>query len=114
MSNYDWVCFDCRQSMRRPGYASDVRCSSCGEQAVCLGMKVEIPPKSKVAKWKSLQEQYHASRRWWAQYRHKAAVRRTHDLEQKISRLSAMPEDPGRRSLLKRLRSELASIKGGA
>ena len=113
MSNYDWVCFDCRQSMRRPGYDFDVRCSSCGEQAVCLGTKVEVPPKSKAARWKALHEQYLASGRWWAQYRYKATVRRTHDLEQEIARLSAMPENSGRQSRIKRLRTELASIKGG-
>lgn len=99
--------------MRRPGFASDVRCPSCGEQAVCLGTKVEVPPKPKAARWKSLREEYYASRRWWEQYRYRATVRRTHDLEREIARLGALPENPGRESRIKRLRSELATLKGG-
>ena len=113
MSNHDWVCFDCRHSVRRPSHDPNVRCPTCGEPCVLLGTKVEVPPKAKATLWKELRERYYASMRWQEQYRYRLTVRRTHELEQEITRLSSLPGNPGRQSRIERLRSELGSYKGG-
>jgi hypothetical protein len=74
---------------------------------------VEVPPRAKAALWEELRERYDASERWREQDRSRVAVRRTHELEHEIARLSALPDNPGRQSRIERLRSELGSFKGG-
>ena len=43
--------------------------------------------------------------------RYEQAVRRRHDLEQRIRELEARPDNPGRATLIRRLREELKEAK---
>ena len=107
----NWVCFDCRWAGRRSGSVTDVACPKCGDPAVFLGTKIEVPPKSKASDWIALRDWYYSAaqaieRRIYAQQ-----VRRRHDLERKIRDLTALPDNEGRASLVKRLRSELETLR---
>lgn len=112
MSNHVWVCFDCRQSVRRPSHDPDVRCPSCGAPCTRLGTKIEIPPKSKATRWKALRERFYRTSYAWASYQHRLRVRRTHELEREIARLSALPESEGLLARIRQLQSSLAEIRG--
>ena len=63
MSNYHWVCFSCRESVRRPGSDDNVRCQSCGKLCECIGYKIPVPPKSKPQLWRELAESYAQARK---------------------------------------------------
>lgn len=107
----NWVCFDCRWAGRRSGSVTDVACTKCGEPAVFLGTKIEVPPKSKVAEWNALRDGYYATRRAVESRAYAERVCRQHDLERKIRDLSARPENEGRAALIKRLRSKLEALQ---
>jgi hypothetical protein len=107
MSNYAWVCFDCRAAVRRPGAALDVRCPSCAKQCHCLGYKIPIPPKAKVKEWSAVEEEFFRAKRDALAKRIAAAVRQRHDLEQEIARLEAMPSRPGRLTAIRLLKKNL-------
>ena len=110
MSNHHWVCFHCREAVRRPGPAKNVRCPACGEPCNNLGTKVPVPPKSKLAVWKALETDYFARRRAWAALVRQRAVRWKHDIEREILKLEALPDNDGRHSLLKQLRADLEAV----
>jgi hypothetical protein len=107
MSNHHWVCFQCREAVRRPGIADNVRCPACGDPCIGLGTKVPVPPKSKVAVWKALETDYFARRRTWHALVRQRAVRRKHDIEREILKMEGLPNNEGRRSLLKQLKADL-------
>lgn len=108
MSNYAWVCFDCRMAIRRPGSAKDVRCPGCAKPCECLGYKIPVPPKSKTKVWERLRETWFASKRPALLRSQRQHVRFVHDTEREIARLRVLPEVPGRLKtidcLIKRLR----------
>ena len=110
MSNHHWVCFSCREAVRRPGGATNVRCPACGEHCNDIGTKVPVPPKAKLALWKTLQTNYFARRRSWSALVRQRAVRRKHDIEREIVRLEGLPIDEGRQGLLKQLKADLESV----
>lgn len=110
MSNHHWVCFQCREAARRPGIADNVRCSGCGSTCVSLGTKVPAPPKSKLAVWKALETDYFARRRAWGALVRQRAVRKKHDIEREILKVEGLPDNEGRRSLLKQLKADLDSV----
>ena len=107
----NWVCFDSRWAGRRSGSVTDVACPRCGESAVFLGTKIEIPPKSKTSDWDALRDWYYSTARAVERRRYAETVRRRHDLERKIRDLTARPDNEGRASLVKRLRSELEDLQ---
>ena len=52
MSNATWVCFDCREVLRRPTeYREAVPCPNCGPGARYLGTKIRIPSKADDRAW---------------------------------------------------------------
>ena len=47
--NSNWVCFDCRESVRRPAWGEGpVPCPSCGKHCWNLRCRIPIPPKRAV------------------------------------------------------------------
>jgi hypothetical protein len=110
MSNYAWVCFNCRVTVRRHGTAKDVRCSSCAQPCNCLGWQTPIPPKSKIRDWELLKEEYFRLRRERALNSQMELVRRRHELEQEIRRLEAMPKNSGRTIAIKGLKKQLVEV----
>ncbi len=110
MSNHHWVCFSCREAVRRPDAATNVRCPTCGEHCNDLGTNVPVPPKAKLALWKTLQAEYFARRRAWSALVRQRAVRKKHDIEREILRIEAMPVNEGRQSMLKRLKVDLENV----
>jgi hypothetical protein len=108
MSNATWVCFDCRQVVRRPTYPRPVVvCSLCQRACYCLGRKIPVPPKEKVAAWAKLREQLQSVGIAWAVRREKAAVAHRHSVEKKIQELEARPRSAGRTEQIRNLREEL-------
>ena len=110
MSNRHWVCFRCRETVRRPGTAENLRSPTCGDTCNNLGTKVPVPPRARLAVWKALETGYLARRRAWAALVRQRAVRRKHDIEREILQVEALPENEGRRSLPKQLMVELESV----
>jgi hypothetical protein len=109
MSNANWVCFDCRHGIRRGTYAvKTVLCPLCGRECFCLGHKIPVPPKAKVADWEKLKDVQSIAIA--LDYRRtKAQVARRHEVERRIRELEALPENPSRRYHLRQLREELKS-----
>ncbi|MCW1916589.1 hypothetical protein OJ996_23580 [Luteolibacter sp. GHJ8] len=108
ISNFNWVCFECRTSRREPKLARRVPvCAECGADCFCLGYKVEVPRRYAVREWRKLRDEcrrrYHIGRdsvrRW--------NIRRIHALEQEIIRRESMRENKDRSYLIKRLKDEL-------
>jgi hypothetical protein len=111
MSNITWVCFDCRQAVRRPGYApAAVRCPSCGTKCRNIGYKIRLPSKRDAKAWQalraSLQEQAIADVEYSSIHR----VRSIHGMEQEIARLEAMPVHPDRRKRIASLRRRIKEV----
>lgn len=96
--------------MRRPSAADNVRCPACGCPCVNLGTKMPVPPKSKLAVWKTLEIDYFARRRAGGALVRQRAVRKKHDIEREILKIEGLPDNEGRRSLLKQLRADLDSV----
>lgn len=107
MSNYVWVCFDCQSAVRRPALTRDVTCATCQKACVCLGAKIAIPPKSKSKLWESLRQGFYLARVERRTAAEKRRIRRIHNLEQKITRLDSLPENPGRARAVTELKHKL-------
>ena len=69
-----------------------------------------VPSKSKLAVWKALETDYFARRRAWDALVRQRAVRRKHDIEREILKIEGLPDNPGRRSLLERLKVDLDTV----
>ena len=110
MSNYAWVCFDCRERVRRHGRSLNVRCFSCGRPCDCLGYKTRIPPKAKVRDWLALREAVYADRRTWWRRHDAERVQRKHFLEREIEKFEALPSNRERTACLSRLREQLKAV----
>src|SRR5262245_21721270 len=103
MSNVNWVCFDCQESVR----LANARCPKCGKAMVQLGKKIPIPPKRDKKAWGSLRKQIGEARRNLECRTIEDAVRRRHKLEQVIRKLEAMPSNEGRENSLSHFRKML-------
>ena len=110
LSNYTFVCFDCRRVVRRDGW-SDVRCPHCAQACECLGRKTPVPPSSKLKAWQKLRADFYAQRRESLLRRQKGRVRMAHELEVEIARLEALPENPQKSAALTYLKRRLDSLR---
>ena len=109
MSNASWVCFDCRRVVRRPTYPrSVVPCPACGNACFCLGRKIPVPPRDKIAAWSSLRKEMQAMTIAWQLRRDREAVARRHEGERQLRELESRPSEPSRSRQIKKLREELA------
>jgi hypothetical protein len=90
-----------------------VVCAVCRRECVSLGYKIPAPRRSRPDEWQRLQSLIALWRRQRVAERARRRVRRTHDLEQEIARLEAMPSNPGRKSRIKRLKRCLSAVSSG-
>ena len=108
MTNASWVCFDCRRVVRRPTYPRTVvPCPVCGNACFCLGRKIPVPPKDKLAAWTSLRKDMQAMTIAWMLRREKEAVARRHEIEKQLRKLESLPTEQSRNHQIKKLREEL-------
>lgn len=108
MSNATWICFDCRRVVRRPTTPrSAVVCPECRGACACLGRKIPVPPRDKVAAWTKLRRELQSLGISWAVRRAKATVARRHEIERRLVELERRPSSPGLDGEVKRLRAEL-------
>ena len=102
-----WVCFDCREAVRRPaGHAKPVPCPKCRQNCQCLGTKIRISSKEAKLAWRELRMNIRESLLAAAERR----VRLRHRLEGQISELEAAPLTEERTGKLHRLKQQLASL----
>src|SRR5260370_30504354 len=96
MGNGTWVCFDCRETVRRPTqHAKAVPCPCCGQTCTYLGTKIPVPPRRDVKIWRSLRESFRQSRVAAQQRAWVGRVRERHRLEREIAEIEAMPRNKG-------------------
>ena len=108
MSSRTWICFHCKQSVRRDGqYDGAVPCAECGRECTYLGYKIPVPPRRDSRAWRALREDLRRSERARRDEKHRADARRRHDIEKQIAELEARPENSERSRLIRRLRREL-------
>lgn len=111
MSNRKYVCFKCRTAVRREANTErSVLCPLCGAEAVNLGYKIPIPPKSKAKEWAALEKQISQEASEIMATKALERVQRIHHLEKEIKRIEALPSNAGRQSLIKQLKQELESV----
>lgn len=109
MGTAAWVCFDCRSAVRRhTQYEGDVPCPNCGRLCAYLGYKIPVPPKRKRRQWTALHAQLLREKigREMVEYLTRDHARTA--LEREIDRLEAKGPNPGRASMIRRLRRRLA------
>ncbi len=108
-SNFNWVCFDCRTTQRRPKVGARVpSCLECGAECFCLGYKVEVPRRSALRQWRQLREVCRL-RLFAIQERvERWRVRRMHDLEKEIGRMEKLGANKDRARQINKLEEELA------
>lgn len=114
MGNSTWVCFQCREAVRRPTQGThQVTCSRCGGECTNLGYKIETPKKRDGEAWTRLAENLHDQT--WRQLlsRQAASVseRHAHALEQEISELQQREANPGRQELIRSLQTKLEQAR---
>lgn len=110
LGNATWVCFDCRESVRRPSHYPDaVPCPKCGLACRCLGTKIRIPAKGDERAWRDLRDGIREQRLAAQERLERMRVQRRHRLERQIAELEAGPADEGRALTLHRLREQLAT-----
>jgi hypothetical protein len=111
MANANWVCFHCRETVRRPwSLADNAKCPACGQVCRYVGTKIPIPAKRNAKGWRELRE-YLRDRRLAALERARIArVRQQHELEREIARREALPKTAGGTRTIQLLRKRLAEL----
>ena len=97
MGNASWVCFDCRESVRRPcHYEADVPCPRCAQICRCIGTKIPVPPKRDAKAWRELRESLDANAIRFAESQHRRQIRQRRSLGKEIKRAGARANSEGR------------------
>jgi hypothetical protein len=108
MGNAAWVCFDCRECVRRPTHwKAEVPCPKCARICRCIGTKIPVPPKRDVKAWRELRESLDAQAIGLAEIQHRREIRQRHSLEQEIRRLESRPKNEGRAKAVRLLKRRL-------
>src|SRR5215210_2095534 len=108
MGNAAWLCFDCRESVRRPThYKAEVPCPKCAQSCRCIGTKIPVPPKRDVRAWRELKASLDAQAIRFAESQYRRGIRRRHSLEQQVKRLEARPKNEGRIRAVRLLKRRL-------
>jgi hypothetical protein len=109
--NNNWVCFACRVVIRKPsGITQLPKCPDCGSECFFLGHKVEVPNQRNLRAWRELHLDCRERELNRREKSSQEKVRRTHDIEQEIARIKALPENAGRRSYIKGLEAWLKKV----
>ncbi len=109
MSNRKYICFKCRTSVRREANTErEVKCPSCGAISVNIGYKIPIPPKAKIKEWQNLEEQLKSQSLSASAAEKALKTKRIHSIERELEKIEALPENEGRKALIKKLKQELA------
>src|SRR5688572_5683249 len=114
-SNSSWVCFECRQALRRANWPiarEPARCSRCGGECFCIGHKIPLPPKRDARGWKSLRERMQSLAIDAQGQNYAQRVRSIHRLQRNIADLEARPANQGREQAMKVLRQRLDELQG--
>lgn len=110
-SNYNWVCFDCRISLRQPKTSEKVpNCPECGEPCYCLGYKVNIPRRSAVKAWHEIREESRKLLYDSQKSQQIGKVRRKHFLEKKIAEMEQLELNKDRSREIRELKEELKQL----
>ena len=108
MGNAAWVCFDCREAVRRPThYEGAVPCPKCAQICRCIGTKIPVLPKRDVKAWRELRESLDAQAIRSTETQHRRRLRQRHSLEQEIKRLESRPKNDGRTKAVRLLKRRL-------
>lgn len=111
MGNGTWVCFECREVVRRPTHhAEAVPCPVCGERCNYLGTKIQIPAKRSIKAWRDLRDWFREMSQISRERIQIDRVRQRHQMEREIAKLEALPSNEGRASMIRRLRRELGEL----
>ena len=76
-----------------------------------IGARFRLPARSEVRAWRDLERDISEAHSLGAVRRYRGKVRRRHELEQEITRLTALPETPTRTRLLARYEDELSALR---
>jgi hypothetical protein len=111
MSNANWVCFDCRETMHRPTeYPGPVACRQCGAPGRCLGTQIRVPARVDERAWRELRARLRDARSARAEAAVYSRVRRRHQLERQIAELEARPANEARTVAIRRAKDPLAAL----
>jgi hypothetical protein len=111
MSNVTWACFECRETVRRPGYTrAAVLCPTCGEPCRYLGHKLRTPPKRQAKAWRELLTEVQQQAVACAEPRQQLRLRQVREIQTEIARLEAKGPNEGRAKQVRSLRRQLAKL----
>ena len=111
MNNETWVCFDCREAVRRDAYhPAEVPCPSCGHVCLQIGDRIRIPSKSNARGWQRLRESLCEQRLGVLDTSQIAQVRQRHELEQQLLQVGLRSPNEGRAKSIRTLRKKLDSM----
>ena len=77
---------------------------------VCIGTKMAVSPKRNEKAWVALRKEIGRRRRDHEEREFAQSVRRRHDLEQEIEKLTSLPASQGRARRIRELRKNLSEI----
>ncbi len=111
MSNETWACFECRETVRRPGYArAAVLCPGCGKACKNLGHKLRMPSKRHSKAWQELLSSLQEARITAKEYEQQVRLKTMRELNAEIARLEAKGTNAGREKQIRLLRRQLAKL----
>ena len=111
MSNRKYLCFECQLAFRRDANSSKpVKCSQCAGYCVNIGYKIPVPPKNKPKEWEALKTQLANEEKELVDSRKFTNIKKKHSLEKELEKLEALPENSGRKSLIKKLNQRLERV----
>lgn len=91
-SNWNWICFDCRITVRRSWtYKNDVPCPRCQKNCVHFGTEIALPPAADLRAWRKIRRTFQESRADSVEHAKWQRVRRQHRLEWELVELEKSP-----------------------
>jgi hypothetical protein len=77
---------------------------------VNIGYKIPVPPKNKPKEWEALKTQLENREKELVDSRKLTSTKKKHSLEKELEKLEALPENSGRKSLIKKLKQRLERV----